>query len=887
MKNLIFFLFFFTFFISSYISSSQGQNVSIEKIYSYEEAFNKGKEIYKFDGRVIFGGGEIVTGFTRPYLDFKKHKKYFETAVKLAKNDKERISALIEAGKMDLNHIYQTDFSEAEEMFKSVLSINSATSLDKAQAHLGIGEIFLRKKDYISARTHFEEAKASGMEDRANLGITFSYLQERKYHVALTKLKELLSNPKLKEPNTENRQIEEIALGYISAIEQLPVLNLNRTRLFFNSETWSLVKKRALSEEKEYFAKIKKEVEEIQTWQIEKNDYGILLMKAAFVYKVTGNSALLEKITLMLRSTINYYLSRQLDWTRSYSRVGTISALDWVWEDLSPAERREFASGMLDYTYSVYLEDKIQNRLGRHNWYYIQDMLWYAGIVLLDDSLDDVEYARVLSVLGAGHRHEQVMFGRMLELAGDDGGWQPKLDYAFGHQPTVYWAFMHCWRSATGKEIEPNWVHIVNPDYILRNFLEVEGRAIRHFGYARSWGTKTTGPDLLYDHIRQFLHFFGSSEPGYSAIANLLSKRIEELGPSEGAHPINPFLYTEIDKAPMPGIPKGMPIARHYSKIGLVLMSSGFSPKDTYALFAAGEGLTSSEHFDATHFSIYKQGDLALDSGSGNIGQHTEKYAKQTVAHNAVLIHIPGETNYGGQNRTTSFAKVLAFETTPYFSYIATDATKTYHPDKCEQMVRQFIYLNPNLFLVFDRVVSVKPEYKKSWLLHTSNEPEIIQNELKVDQGDGRIFCRTLYPINAIIEKIGGPGKEFWTGDKNWPIGNQYFKRERMNSMHDVTDTIGRWRVEITPVANKNETSFLHLVQVSEKNIEKMVDSKVSEKDGKIRVSFSLENLYYSITVNNIGEIGGHIRITEDKTIKVDQLFTNEVMEQEGLACLP
>ena len=85
-------------------------------------------------------------------------------------------------------------------------------------------------------------------------------------------------------------------------------------------------------------------------------------------------------------------------------------------------------------------------------------------------------------------------------------------------------------------------------------------------------------------------------------------------------------------------------------------------------------------------------------------------------------------------------------------------------------MVRQFLYLPPDHFVVFDRVASTEAEYPKTWLLHTANEPVIAGREFRADQDQGRIFCRTLYPTDAVLDKIGGPGKEFWADGRNWPI---------------------------------------------------------------------------------------------------------------------
>jgi len=519
-------------------------------------------------------------------------------------------------------------------------------------------------------------------------------------------------------------------------------------------------------------------------------------------------------------------------------------------------------------------------------------MFWYTGLALLAKEQDDADYFRALTLLGQGYHCNVNLFAHMEEISGDDGAWHLKPDYAFAHIPTVFWTFAHTWRSAMGKEIPPGWINIVNPDFALRNYLGPSGNTMRHFGYARSWGTKNNSPALYYSLMNHFLHFFSASHPGHASIANHLKKRIEneftavwQYHPElfAGIFPVNAFLLTGIENAPPPVIPEGMPVARYFENGGLVLMSSGFGEKDTYALFSAGGGKLSSDDYDATHFSIYKQGDMALDSGSGNIDPHTSMYARQTVAHNAVLIHIPEEKNHGGQNKLTQFARVLAFETSPYFSYVATDATGTYSPDKCKQMVRQFIYMNPDHFLVFDRVISARPEYKKEWLLHTSNEPVIEGKTFRADQGKGRIFCRTLYPGDSVMEKIGGPGKEFWASGQNWMPPPPNFSRLDMKD-GGVSETMGRWRVEVSPGSAREEDSFLHFIQVSEQAVDTMAESSITDRGGKLSVAFSAGNRSYEVKLNRTGEIGGHIKIREGRKILVDRPLAGEVMAQSGLA---
>lgn len=82
--------------------------------------------------------------------------------------------------------------------------------------------------------------------------------------------------------------------------------------------------------------------------------------------------------------------------------------------------------------------------------------------------------------------------------------------------------------------------------------------------------------------------------------------------------------------------------------------------------------------------------------------------------------------NYGGMTRKIG-GVVKAFETNDTFTYIASDATICYGK-KCKEAVRQFVFLYPDYIIVYDRVTSSDPSYRKEWLLHTQNKPEMKGN---------------------------------------------------------------------------------------------------------------------------------------------------------------
>lgn len=325
------------------------------------------------------------------------------------------------------------------------------------------------------------------------------------------------------------------------------------------------------------------------------------------------------------------------------------------------------------------------------------------------------------------------------------------------------------------------------------------------------------------------------------------------------------------------------------------------APNDTYCLFTCGGILRQHRHYDALNFVIYHRGFLALDSGTRYEefinGQHLANYYAQTVAHNCVVIHQPGEPvarywggsvegNHGGQHQQLN-SVVKAFETSDDFVYVAGDATACYQhgtvrsegrpdlPEKCELATRQLVFLPPHHFVIFDRVTATDAGYRKDWLVHTAHEPAIDGQEFRADHGGGRMVCRTRLPRVARLTPVGGPGNEFFAAGQNWPIEAKGLGPEQLAMM-------GRWRVEVTPLEPRKGDVFLHVIRVGDRHLAGMNPTTLIDEDGRYGVRLVAGAETWDVIFNATGEIGGHIRRT-GMLPTFDRPLTSDVQPQAGI----
>jgi heparin/heparan-sulfate lyase len=191
-------------------------------------------------------------------------------------------------------------------------------------------------------------------------------------------------------------------------------------------------------------------------------------------------------------------------------------------------------------------------------------------------------------------------------------------------------------------------------------------------------------------------------------------------------------------------------------------------------------------------------------------------------------------------------------------------------------VLRQFVFVPPDHFVIFDRVTSTKPDYKKVWLLHTAREPRVDDLMFQAEQGEGRIMCRTMLPEDAVLTKIGGTGKQFWADGRNWPLPEGY-------RTSDTTELLGQWRMEVSPGSAKTEDLFLHLIQVGDLSMSSMVSAELISENGSVGVSFRFGENENTVLFSTKGGAAGHIRITAAGQTLVDKALTESVAQQTGL----
>ncbi|MBI3946325.1 MAG: heparinase II/III family protein [Armatimonadetes bacterium] len=641
-------------------------------------------------------------------------------------------------------------------------------------------------------------------------------------------------------------------------------------------------------------------------------NWGYWSAHAALAYLLTGERRYYDKAVTLLRHAAGIYTvifeHERIPCGMAFERLSALSCYDWLYNDLPQQEREALGKSLFASMGSFY-----RWWMGRS--YYTDELLgWYLGLVFLGTGVEGADDATCTSLLQREYGRYVDLFRMRSEGPDGIGYFYGAIGYVTQHMNEEV-NFLDCWRTAIGGNFLryfPTRAYLTN--YFLWNTIPADPRPLCH-GWSDVFHTDNRMdlghrsylirvPDLHAD-LADGLNLEGLPEiaqfqcpPSYGMF----------LGTDNWLSCASPLYFSphRSSDEQVQATLKRLPRARRFpDPVGHIFMNSGWGENDTHALFIAGRQSPLRKHYDENHFTIYKKGFLALDSGARGFSvnrklghasdprhvgiDHEINYYYDTIAHNCVLIQMKGETlpgywgqesecNTGGMNKNFG-AQVKAFETNDRYTYIASDATGCYNEAKAQEVVRQFLFVYPDYFVVFDRVTSRTPQQKKTWLLHTQCEPQVQGETLSAEQGGGKVFVRTLLPQAARFENVGGPGKEFWAGGKNWPV------REDWQHLTPDQHLFGCWRMEVSSAEESQKGLFLHLIQVGDRQeLKEMTRSRRIEEGQEAGVEFQAGKATVRVLFSREGAVGGHIRLAEGDKVLVDWPLTQEIMPQAGLA---
>jgi len=319
---------------------------------------------------------------------------------------------------------------------------------------------------------------------------------------------------------------------------------------------------------------------------------------------------------------------------------------------------------------------------------------------------------------------------------------------------------------------------------------------------------------------------------------------------------------------------------------GYVYARSSWDEDATYFFFKCGDRFTAHQHLDVGHFLIYKYEELIGDGGHYDEfgSNHDVNYHLRTIAHNTILVHDPCEAwpgiragtvsgNDGGQHHNWphhngavtdavewqkgrqlyDIADILAFEDEGDYVYVAGDCSRSYSTKKLEYFTRQIVFLRPGIFVIFDRVSSKNPHFRKTWLLQAMKVPTETEDGLIITNGKGRLFIQTLLPSEAQVKLVTGTKLYHYDG-KNYPP-----KRD--------TGPEPQCRIEISPADQREVGYFLHVLTAADVSVSSVEKADLRVKDKEVTVTIGEAGVTF-----DMAEVQGRIELSGKRASFTDRI---------------
>jgi hypothetical protein len=667
------------------------------------------------------------------------------------------------------------------------------------------------------------------------------------------------------------------------------------------------------------------------TWSSESGTW-----KHALLWRLTGETNYLEAIR------------RSPEFKRPNWVLGWAATMDLIWDDLPIEERRELSDlvahaiakdGSLYWRPTLHLVSVFfEGGQGPHDLLFLERMK-------SDFDQTVVRWTDKLNRWAAGRGGSDMSHG----YNGEHAYWEP-------------FAAAIAWSHATGEDYlsRAAFSKYQSPFYWYHFVPELHPLTVEKIGVTRTAddASAVTPGHSGANHLL-FLTF--TREQDGLGLAWMEKFRTQEPAWSKDREALGRFLWWDPNQRALD--PATLPTSRLFPTSGHVTMRSDWTSNATFATFRCGrygeiDGAWGRNNADNLSFTIRKRGPLAIDSGPVH-GQNATvlkffgkgddsaipvigNYGRQTIAHNSITVgeqdfvhhdwrgratdnvvrrggqSVPqaqawwGQWGLPGPQRDFMAGQIIAYRTHPSYDYACGDARFSYPPQwGVQEITRQFVFLKPDVFVVYDRLVLADPAKPPCWMLHSLREPKANGDEralrpqeigpqflwngtekvphphpgghvrmggdgFQVDSGSpgkpegGWLNVRTLYPPAGDCDrkKIGGRDHDFEVANVQYGLAEEGYKMA--DDPYAARSTIGvlGWRVELRPLTGSKTVEFLHLLQVGVAGqMAQAVRTATCRTTPDVHVvTLRLGEQQFVLTLNRTGPRAGTIRVEGPQT---------------------
>lgn len=483
------------------------------------------------------------------------------------------------------------------------------------------------------------------------------------------------------------------------------------------------------------------------------------LESLALLHLITGGTTYRDKILNTWRYPT--YAAGQVDhWSLPYQVMAHSLALDYLWNDITPAQRTSLGNvivAMMDDLYNYSPHDvAYANAMSDYSnqLYYHLGALAFAGVALSGEGINDGRAGFYMSE-AAGLFDDHMLAATNQEAGGDadmtrqsgfvgNGGWGEDLNHTEMTLP-LFGRMLEAWRTGVGVNYFPR-----------ANGLATFGKYITYLRRPNgSMAPRGNAPDGvgLSDKNMGTLGCLVSARYG-DALGKYVKDATYSSQPTYGFHQLGAVLWCNAS-LPAPNFAT-MAKTMHFQGQGEVVTRSGLGAQDTWVYVRSGPIYNGHQHDD--------QGNLLIDAHGGELlVENAGEPYQETLYHNTIRVAGTDQTPYYNnavqhaspiENSAYARGKVTSVQSTAQYSYVATDFSNAY-PDavvaapKAGKVTREIVTILPDVIIVRDRVTGAGTHQV---LFHTwqgAGSLNASAKELTVTRNTGRAWLKTMFPAAA------------------------------------------------------------------------------------------------------------------------------------------
>jgi hypothetical protein len=444
--------------------------------------------------------------------------------------------------------------------------------------------------------------------------------------------------------------------------------------------------------------------------------------------------------------------------------LGNALAYDWIYNHLTPAERRTVRDNLADWAHKMYEASSGPKNNEWGNWWsnsYIQNhfatnhsALGIAGLALLGE--DDRAQMWIDQASGRMVRLRDMLNGM------EDGSWHESVNYQ-NYMLTTYLPFAVALRKIQGIDILPDTYLSNYPYWQIYNHLPDSTEFVFVYGdFEWDWGNGYRPQNVL--------RFIASEYE--SSFAQWLAQELaahDTTSANQWTAPWDAFGVFYYDPSVGPLSPASLDKARVFPDLEGVILRTGWEKDDlVFALKAGTYGgrfafetfvqehhpwetpcvdtrcqlNIGHDHDDTNGFYLYRAGSWLAPESVGVANS-------ETAVHNTLLVDNQGQ--YRPPFEASTFWRdpdafrdadgfLEATASTRCFDYVAANATRRYkNISGLEDITRYVVFLRPDYFVMLDNVAA-DAAHDYEWISHFGESVSVQGNWVRGDAIDDQIL---------------------------------------------------------------------------------------------------------------------------------------------------